>query len=262
MKELKAKQKVSGHSPSEVERDIELREVRDFGNSVIQQLGSKAAKQPEMMSTLQLLFSQAGLPPPPSPTASRTGSALSSARSSTSQFSALSSARYAVYLVDYSNTFYLQCCYCFLQELHLPCFSHTHHTKGHYSWKCRSKYIRLQHPTARYVQRGYHFNSITIKHKSTWNKAVFFLIIILFKISLFIGMSPRSSTSSLGGGVTGRGSRTASKPSSLASSRHSSRPSSNVSSRHSSRASSRSGQQPKQRGSTKKSDLDLTIGPS
>ena len=94
VKELKGKQKVSGHSPAEVERDIELREMRDFGNSVIQQLGSKAAKQPEMMSTLQLLFSQAGLPPPPSPTASRTGSALSSARSSTSQFSALSSARY------------------------------------------------------------------------------------------------------------------------------------------------------------------------
>ena len=94
MKELKTKQRVSGHSPADVERDIELREMRDFGNSLIQQLGSKAAKQPEMMSTLQLLFSQAGLPPPPSPVASRAGSTLSSARSSISQLSALSSARY------------------------------------------------------------------------------------------------------------------------------------------------------------------------
>lgn len=99
VKELKAKQKVSGHSPADVERDIELREMRDFGNSVVQQLGSKAAKHPDMMSTLQLLFSQAGLPPPPSPTASRTGSTLSSARSSTSQLSVLSSARYGYFAV-------------------------------------------------------------------------------------------------------------------------------------------------------------------
>lgn len=101
MKEFKTKQKVSGYSPLEVERDIELREMRDFGNSVIQQLGGKAAKQPEMMSTLQLLFSQAGLPPPPSPTASRTGSTLSSARSSTSQLSILSSARYIQFTLAY-----------------------------------------------------------------------------------------------------------------------------------------------------------------
>lgn len=93
VKELKSKQKISGHTPWEVERDIELRELRDFSNSVIQQLGSKATKQPDMMSTLQLLFSQAGLPPSPSPTASRTGSTLSSARSSISQLSSLSSAR-------------------------------------------------------------------------------------------------------------------------------------------------------------------------
>ena len=135
VKDLKAKQKVSGHSPGDVERDIELREMRDFGNSLIQQLGSKAAKQPEMMSTLQLLFSQAGLPPPPSPTASRTGSALSSARSSISQLSALSSARY-VYIYKSSCR---QCTYCYAlhvpstvsQELRLPYLSHTHHPKSH-----------------------------------------------------------------------------------------------------------------------------------
>ena len=93
VKELKSKQKGSGHTPREVERDIELREMRDFSNSVIQQLGSKAANKPDMMSTLQLLFSQAGLPPPPPPMASRTGSTLSSARSSVSQLSTASSVR-------------------------------------------------------------------------------------------------------------------------------------------------------------------------
>ena len=40
------------------QRDIELRELRDFNANVIQQMGSVAAKQPELTSTIQLLFSQ------------------------------------------------------------------------------------------------------------------------------------------------------------------------------------------------------------
>ena len=151
VKELKTKQKVSGHSPSEVEQDIELREMRDFGNSVIQQLGGKAANHPEMMSTLQLLFSQAGLPPPPSPTASRTGSTLSSARSSTSQLSILSSARYMhltlaclrnwKLIVQYRSgwamgimilsTLMMQTITPKPQEFCLSSLSHTHHSKGY-----------------------------------------------------------------------------------------------------------------------------------
>ena len=43
------------------QRDIELRELRDFGTTVVQQIGSLAAKQPELTSTIQLLFSQVSL---------------------------------------------------------------------------------------------------------------------------------------------------------------------------------------------------------
>lgn len=81
---------MSGHDSRDVEQDIELRELRDFGGTVVQQMGSLAAREPELVTTMQLLFSQAGLPPPPSPTGSRAGSVPSSARSSTSQLSVLS----------------------------------------------------------------------------------------------------------------------------------------------------------------------------
>lgn len=43
------------------QRDIELRELRDFGTTIVQQIGSVAAKQPELISTIQLLFSQVSL---------------------------------------------------------------------------------------------------------------------------------------------------------------------------------------------------------
>ena len=43
------------------QRDIELRELRDFGTTVVQQIGSVAVKQPELTSTIQLLFSQVSL---------------------------------------------------------------------------------------------------------------------------------------------------------------------------------------------------------
>ncbi len=93
---MRGKQKVSGHDPNDVERDIELRELRDFGGTVISQMGSLASRETELLSTMQLLFSQAGLPPPPSPIGSRTSSVPSSARSSTSQLS-MGSARWVVY---------------------------------------------------------------------------------------------------------------------------------------------------------------------
>ena len=89
-KEIRGKQKVSGHDPSDVEHDIELRELRDFGGTVVQQMGGLASRDPDLLSTMQLLFSQAGLPPPPSPAGSRASSVPSSARSSTSQLSMLS----------------------------------------------------------------------------------------------------------------------------------------------------------------------------
>lgn len=74
--------KVSGHAPEDIQKDIELREMRDFGSNVIQQLGTLGSKNPQMVSAMQLMFSQAGLPPAPSPVGSRTSSRTSSARSS------------------------------------------------------------------------------------------------------------------------------------------------------------------------------------
>ena len=84
VKELRGQEKVSGYAPEHVQKDIELREMRDFGSNVIQQLGTMAGNNPQMMPTMQLMFSQAGLPPAPSPMGSRVGSRTSSARSSTS----------------------------------------------------------------------------------------------------------------------------------------------------------------------------------
>jgi len=40
-----------------VQRDIE-RELKDFSTTVVQQIGNLATKQPELTSTIQLLFSQ------------------------------------------------------------------------------------------------------------------------------------------------------------------------------------------------------------
>ncbi len=41
-----------------MQRDIELRELREFGTNAVQQLGNLAAKEPDLTSTLQVLFSQ------------------------------------------------------------------------------------------------------------------------------------------------------------------------------------------------------------
>ena len=87
VKELGAKEEVCGINPSHVQKDIELRVLRDFGADIVQQLGTLASHNHEVVPTLQLLFSQAGLPPPPSPSGSRASSALSSATSSVSSVS-------------------------------------------------------------------------------------------------------------------------------------------------------------------------------
>lgn len=90
VKELKAMDKVCGHTPAHVQKDIELREMRDFGSNVVQKLGTLGSKDQDMLSAMQLMFAQAGLPPTPSPSGSRASSQASTARSS-----ARSSARYA-----------------------------------------------------------------------------------------------------------------------------------------------------------------------
>lgn len=84
VKELQAMRKVCGRDPTHVQQDIQLRELRDFGSNVVQQLGSLGAKNPDLVPTMQLMFSQAGLPPAPSPSSSRASSVPSSARSSVS----------------------------------------------------------------------------------------------------------------------------------------------------------------------------------
>lgn len=88
VKELQAMDKVCGCDPSHVQQDIQLRELRDFGANAVQQLGSLGARNPEMVPAMQLMFSQAGLPPAPSPTGSRASSVPSSARSSASSVTA------------------------------------------------------------------------------------------------------------------------------------------------------------------------------
>lgn len=91
VRELKGMESVCGHKPSSIQRDIELRGLRELGSSVVQQLGLLGNAHPEMVSTMQLLFSQAGLPPAPSPApSSRASSQASSARSSVSERSAAS----------------------------------------------------------------------------------------------------------------------------------------------------------------------------
>ena len=77
-------EKVCGHDPAHVRRDIELRQLRDFGSKMVDQLGALGNKNPEMVPTMQLLFSQAGLPPAPSPLSSKASSQASTARSSVS----------------------------------------------------------------------------------------------------------------------------------------------------------------------------------
>eukprot|EP00795_Rhopilema_esculentum_P016358 gene16358-7752_t len=63
------------------EKDIDLRELRDFNTSVMKQLGGVVHDNPEIAAAVHLYFTQAGLPMPPSPgpgQSSRPGSTRSS----------------------------------------------------------------------------------------------------------------------------------------------------------------------------------------
>jgi len=87
-RELSSKDKVCGRTPLHVERDIEVRELREFGSTIVKRLGGMGSSHVGMLHSLQLLFSQAGLPPPASPASSKASSAVSSARSSVSSLNA------------------------------------------------------------------------------------------------------------------------------------------------------------------------------
>ncbi|XP_065888087.1 coiled-coil domain-containing protein 39-like [Dysidea avara] len=78
LKEIKAKK---GSGPEE--SDIELRDLRDFNVNITQQLSQISVQQSELQTPMQLLFSQAGLPPPSSAPGSRSSSQQSSSHSST-----------------------------------------------------------------------------------------------------------------------------------------------------------------------------------
>lgn len=80
VKEIKSK-KGSTFSGAE-ESDIELRELRDFNINITQQLSQIATQQVDLQSPMQILFSQAGLPPLSSAPGSRSSSQQSSPRSS------------------------------------------------------------------------------------------------------------------------------------------------------------------------------------
>ena len=87
VQELNAAKAVCGHSPSHVQEDIEVRNLQEFGSHTVGRLGSLAAQHPAIAPHLELLFSQADLPLPASPVASKASSTVSSARSSVTPLS-------------------------------------------------------------------------------------------------------------------------------------------------------------------------------
>ena len=90
VRDIRSAKKVKGETHEE--RDIELREIRDFNTDVMKQIGVVVQTHDDMSAATQLDFNQAGLPAPPSP--SRLGSRPSSVQSSRS--SSLASNRYVV----------------------------------------------------------------------------------------------------------------------------------------------------------------------
>jgi UDP-glucose:O-linked fucose beta-1,3-glucosyltransferase len=85
------------------EKDMDLRELREFNSRMMKQMGEVLHNTAELTPSVQMYFSQAGLPMPPSPVpgTSRAGSSRSSRSSGT-----LSSARYK----DMSVCLYLFVC--------------------------------------------------------------------------------------------------------------------------------------------------------
>jgi UDP-glucose:O-linked fucose beta-1,3-glucosyltransferase len=80
VRDIRSAQKVKGETHEE--RDIELREIRDFNTDIMKQIGVVVQTHGDMSAATQLYFNQAGLPAPPSP--SRLGSRPSSVQSSRS----------------------------------------------------------------------------------------------------------------------------------------------------------------------------------
>lgn len=80
VREIRSAKKVKGETHEE--RDIELREIRDFNTDIMKQIGVVVQTHSDMSVATQLYFNQAGLPAPPSP--SRLGSRPSSVQSSRS----------------------------------------------------------------------------------------------------------------------------------------------------------------------------------
>lgn len=70
------------------EKDMDLRELRDFNSRIMKQMGEVVHNYPDIAPAVQMYFSQAGLPQPPSPGPGN--SRPSSARSSRSSGSVLS----------------------------------------------------------------------------------------------------------------------------------------------------------------------------
>ena len=83
-RDIRSAQKTKGETHEE--RDIELREIRDFNTGIMKQIGGVVQGNDDMAAVTQHYFNQAGLPAPPSPSrlGSRPSSGLSSRSSSLS----------------------------------------------------------------------------------------------------------------------------------------------------------------------------------
>lgn len=84
IRDLRAAAGSKGEIPEE--QDIKIRELREFNNNALRQVGEVVAQHPDIAQIVQTYFQQANLPQPPSPGASadRFGSRPSSARSGSS----------------------------------------------------------------------------------------------------------------------------------------------------------------------------------
>lgn len=80
-RELRSAKKSKGETPDE--KDMELREMREFNKLTMKQVGEVVNQYPDLSQAVNLYFTQANLPPPPAG-GSQYGSRPSSARSSLS----------------------------------------------------------------------------------------------------------------------------------------------------------------------------------
>ena len=85
-REVRSAQKSKGEVPEE--KDISVREMREFNQNIMKQIGEVAHNHPDIAPVVNLYFSQAGLPVPPSPgvAGGSRASSLASSRSSVASF--------------------------------------------------------------------------------------------------------------------------------------------------------------------------------